>query len=124
MMQTVLKEHNLDPAIKSNISTPSTHLEHPNPATKSNIKPILTPFLLNISIDTIKPVKSNEAIADVPFNINIEEEEARSLDQLLDRGYQKDHIPDRVLELLAQSANYLKDLTIADCSNVNGRLHY
>ena len=29
-----------------------------------------------------------------------------------------------MLELLAQGANYLKNLTIADCSVVNGRLHY
>ena len=29
-----------------------------------------------------------------------------------------------MLELLAQGANYLKDLTITDCSVVNGRLYY
>ena len=52
------------------------------------------------------------------------EEDAMTLDQLLDRGYEEDPIPHRVLELLARGANYSRDLTIADCSSVDGRLHY
>ena len=47
-----------------------------------------------------------------------------SLDQLLNRGYKKNPIPNRVLELLAQSANYSKNLIIIDFSIINGRLHY
>ena len=47
-----------------------------------------------------------------------------TLEQLIDRGYKQDPLPNRVLQLLANGANYSKDLTIADCTNVNGRLHY
>ena len=53
-----------------------------------------------------------------------EEKETMSLDQLFDCGYEKDLIPNKVLKLLAQCANYSKNLTIADCSVVNERLHY
>ena len=47
-----------------------------------------------------------------------------TLEQLIDRGYEQDPLPNRVLQLLADGANYSKDLTIADCVNVDGRLHY
>ena len=63
-------------------------------------------------MDTVEPTESEE------------EEKAMTLDQLLDCGYEEDPIPNRVLELLSQGANYSKDLTIADCSIVNRRLHY
>lgn len=46
------------------------------------------------------------------------------LEQLIDRGYEQDPLPNRVLQLLADGANYSKDLTIVDCTNVNSRLHY
>ena len=96
---------------------------------------------MNISADTVEPiVESTEpteftkaiepTVAAAPTVKSTEptkaliEEEAMSLDQLLDRDYKKDPILSRVLELLARGANYSKDLTIADCSVVNGRLHY
>ena len=47
-----------------------------------------------------------------------------TLEQLIDCCYKQDPIPNRVLQLLANGANYSKDLTIADCANVDGRLHY
>ena len=53
-----------------------------------------------------------------------ENEENLSLEELIDRGYQEDPLPNRVLQLLADGTNYSKDLTIADCAVVNGRLHY
>ena len=112
MMQTVLKDHNLDPAIKSNdpdpASSKSNGLDLTTPSTPSTLN--LDLMTLNISADIDEPTT--------------EEEEAMTLDQLLDQGYEVDPIPNRVLGLLAQGANHSKDLTIADCSNVNGRLHY
>ena len=46
------------------------------------------------------------------------------LEQLIDRSYEKDSLLNQVLQLLADGVNYSKDLTIADCINVDGRLHY
>ena len=149
MQQTVLKDHNLDPAIKSNfnpvavatLSTPSTTFAL-NLDSTSNLK-----STFNISADAIKPTEPTEPIelivesieptiaeptvtiipteptAVAPVDATLKEEEA-TLDQLLDRAYEKDPIPSRVLELLTRGANYSKDLTIADCSVINGRLHY
>ena len=126
MQQTVLKTHNLDPAIKSNIdlvATPSTR-----PSTPSTTSALNLDSTFNISADTvtkpIEPTKAIELTVAKPTDANSEKEEAMLLDQLLDQSYKKDPIPSRVLELLAQDANYLKHLTIADCSIVNGRLHY
>ena len=47
-----------------------------------------------------------------------------TLAQLIVRGYEQDLLPNQVLQLLANRDNYLKDPTIADCVNINGRLHY
>ena len=129
MQQTVLKEHNLNPAIRSlenllsdsNLDpTPSTLPTPPTPSvlnlnSTSNLK-----STFNISADT---VAEPTVVAVAPTNNVLKDEEA-TLDQLLDRVYEKDPIPNRVLKLLAQGANYSKDFTIADCSVVNGRLHY
>ena len=126
MMQTVLKEHNLDPAIKPNGLDPANTVNDSVTTLPNGLDPAITvndsvptpPTLnlnptttLNLSVDTIKPTESGK-------------KETLSLDQLLDCGYEEDPIPNRVLELLSQGANYSRDLTIADCSNVNGRLHY
>ena len=46
------------------------------------------------------------------------------LEQLIDRGYEQDLLPNRVLQLLADGANYFKDLTIEDYVNVDSRLYY
>lgn len=47
-----------------------------------------------------------------------------TLKRLIDRGYEQDSLPNRVLHLLTDEANYSKNSTIADCVNVDGRLHY
>lgn len=47
-----------------------------------------------------------------------------TLEQLTNRGYEKDLLPNGVLQLLANGANYSKNFTIADCINIDGRLHY
>ena len=47
-----------------------------------------------------------------------------TLEQLINRGYDQDFLPKQVLKLLTNGANYSKDLTIADCVNIVGRLHY
>ena len=92
MMQTVLKEHNLDPAIRSATKNLDLATENLDPATlHTPAMPNLNSTTLNINADT---VKSTEAI--------LEEEKAVSLDQLLDCGYEKDPISSRVLNLLAQ----------------------
>ena len=133
MQQTVLKEHNFNLAIKLNL----------NPvAMPSTLLTLSTPFVLNldstsnpnstfnISADIVtKPIGAPTVVvaptkATKPTNNVLEEEKAMSLDQLLDWGYKKDLILSRVLELLAQGANHFKNLTIADCSVVNKRLHY
>ena len=109
MMQTVLKKHNLEPAIKSNGLDPAFTM--PPTLATLNLNSTTTK---NLSADTIEPTEPTKPT----------EEETISLHQLLDQGYEVDPIPNRVLGLLAQSANHSKDLIIADCSNVNGRLHY
>ena len=47
-----------------------------------------------------------------------------TLEQLIDRGYEQDPLPKQVLQLLADRTNYYKALTIADCVNINSKLHY
>ena len=47
-----------------------------------------------------------------------------TLEQLIDHGYEQDPLPNRVLQLLANKANYFKDLTIANGVNVDGKLYY
>ena len=47
-----------------------------------------------------------------------------TLEQLIDRSYKQDSLPNRVLQLLVNGTNYFKDLTIVDYVNVDGRLHY
>ena len=113
IMQIVLKKHNLDLAIKSleDLLSDSHFPTLPTPSTLSTLN--LDSTTLNISANT-----------DEPIEVILEDEEAMTLDQLLNRGYEEDPIPNRVLELLAQAANYSRNLTIADCSNINGRLHY
>ena len=137
MQQTVLKAHNLNPAIKLNLDpvTVAT-LSTPSTTFALNLDSTSNPnSTFNISVDTIDPIdKSTKPTtepatvptkATKPTNTILEEEEtAMSLDQLLDRGYERDLIPNRVLDLLARGANYLKDLTIADCFVINRRLHY
>ena len=142
----MLKEHNLDSAIvASNIASLSELDLDP---TLSTLPTLSTPSMLNldstsnlnstfnINADTVakptiapteatKPTEPIEPTVVAPTNSILEEEEAAmSLDQLLDRGYEKDFILNRVLDLLARGANYSRDLTIADCFVVNRRLHY
>ena len=47
-----------------------------------------------------------------------------TLKQLIDYNYEKDLLPNRVLQLLANRTNYFKDLTIADYVNIDGRIYY
>lgn len=54
----------------------------------------------------------------------IEETENLLLEELIDRSYQEDPLPIRMLQLLANGTNYSKDLMIADCTVINGRLYY
>ena len=82
MIQTVLKPHNLDSAVKKNL--------------------IAAPLV----------IEGEENLDNL------------TLEQLIDRGYEQDLFPNRVLQLLANGANYSKDPTIADYANVDGRLHY
>lgn len=110
MTQIVLKQHNFNPAIaiKTDIEA-DIYLD-------IYLSPTLPmPATLNFNSTTLN------ISADASFNT---EEEVESLDQLLNQGYEDDLIPGRVLKLLAQGANYSKNLTIADCSNVNRRLYY
>ena len=141
MQQTVLKKHNLNPAIKSNLDPVATPSTLPTLSTPSalNLDSTSNPnSTFNISADTVAEptVESTEATESIvaptvvapidatkPTDAILEEEKA-TLDQLLDRAYEKDPIPSRVLELLARGSNYSKNLTIADWSVVNGRLHY
>lgn len=54
----------------------------------------------------------------------MEKMENPSLEELINCRYQEDLLPNRVLQFLANGANYSKDLTIANCAVINGRLHY
>lgn len=47
-----------------------------------------------------------------------------TLKQLIDHGYEQNLLPNRVLQLLADEANYSKNFTMADSANIDGRWHY
>ena len=82
MIQTVLKPHNLDSAMKKDLFA------------------------------TLLVIEGEENLNDL------------TLEQLIDRSYEQDPLLNRVSQLLADGANYSKDLTIANYANVDGRLHY
>ena len=82
MVQTVLKPHNLDSAVKIDL--------------------VATPLV----------IEGEENLDNL------------ILEQLIDHGYEQDSLPNQVLQLLANGANYSKDLFIANCVNIDGRLHY
>ena len=82
IVQTVLKPHNLDSAVKKDL--------------------VAAPLV----------IEGEENLDDL------------TLKQLIDHGYEQDPLHKRVLQLLANGGNYSKDLTIADCANVDSRLHY
>ena len=82
MVQTVLKPHNLDSAVKKDL------------------------------VAALLVIEGKENLDDL------------ILKQLIDRGYEQKLLPNRVLQLLADGANYSKNLTIANCTNVDTRLHY
>lgn len=56
--------------------------------------------------------------------LHIKEIKKLLLEELIDHGYQEDPLPNHVLQLLVDKANYSKDLTIADCTIINSRLYY
>ena len=144
MQQTVLKEHNLDPAIKSNLDPVAMPSMLPTPSVLNLDSTSNPKSIFNISVDTIEPntkatkltntVSDKEVseptevikptVAAIAPTDNVFKDEEATLDQLFDRAYEKDPILNKVLELLAKGVNYSKDLTIADCSIVNERLHY
>lgn len=76
-------------------------------------------FLLKLSIDYFE---NNLKLTDI--DTIQKEEKAMSLDSLLNCGYKKDFILNKILELLAHGVNYLKNFPIADYSVVNKKLHY
>jgi hypothetical protein len=47
-----------------------------------------------------------------------------SLETLFDKGYEADPFPQRVLEMLAKGTRISKDISLADCSEHQGRLMY
>lgn len=47
-----------------------------------------------------------------------------TLEQLINRGYKQDFLPQRVLHLLNNRANHFKNFTIANCINIDARLYY
>ena len=82
MVQTVLKSHNLDSAIKKDL--------------------VAAPLV----------IEGEENLDNL------------TLEQLIVRSYEQNSLSNRVLQLLANGANYFQDLTIADCTNVDSRLYY
>ena len=82
MIQTVLKPHNLDFAMKTDF--------------------VAAPLV----------IKKEENLDNL------------TLEQLIDYGYEQDFLPNQVLQLLRNRANYSKDLIIVDCVNINSRLYY
>lgn len=101
MLQTVLKPHNLDAAVKKPDVLSPLHMED------------------EVHVDADDNHAENADHAE-----NTHDADDMTQEQLLDGGYEKDAIPNRVLELLANGSNCSKDLSIADCTVVNGRLHY
>ena len=46
-----------------------------------------------------------------------------TLEQLIDYGYEQNPLLNQVLQLLTNRVDYSKNLTIANCININSRLH-
>ena len=50
--------------------------------------------------------------------------EVKSIDELIDLGYEHDPMPNKVLTLLRNGTRHSKDITLAECEDRNGRLYY
>ena len=82
IVQTILKSHNLDFAVKKDL------------------------------VATLLVMEGEENLDDL------------TIKQVIDRGYEQNTLPKRVLQLLAYKATYFKDCTIENYVNIDGRLYY
>ena len=102
-LQTVLKPHNLEP----------TAYDRSEDATED--------LLRNDSHDlAVSPLELNEDTADSEDDST----DAPTLEELITQGYGEDPLPNRVLEALRTEETQSKDLSLADCKEVDGRLYY
>lgn len=51
-------------------------------------------------------------------------DDKQTFEGLLDQEYVVDPILNLILQFLAKDVNHFKDLTIADCTNINSRFYY
>ena len=89
--------------ISADIIAKPTATVAPTEAIESPIAKLTATVALTKAIESTiaKPTATVAPTVAKPTDANSEEEKAMSLDQLLDQGYEKDFIPNRVLELLA-----------------------
>ena len=45
-------------------------------------------------------------------------------EDLFVRGYQQDHFPEKILDMLRKGTRRSREISLADCSDVEGRLLY
>ena len=55
---------------------------------------------------------------------NTEEPEELTLEQLFEEGYQQDPFPHKVLQQLCSGEQHSKEITLSECTEVDGQLHY
>lgn len=56
--------------------------------------------------------------------LNMEETKNLLLEKFIARSYQEGSLSNHVLQLLVHKANYSKNLTLAECTIINGRLYF
>ena len=100
--QVVLKPHNFE--LHANNVPRVTDVSDSEP----DIAPTITPDI------AIEPSNLAPAL----------DSEDKSIDELIDLGYEHDPTPNKILTLLRNGARHSKDITLAECEDRNGRLYY
>ena len=59
-----------------------------------------------------------------PLEIASDQDEIKTLEELWQEALEKDLFPMRILELLRSGARHSKEISLAECTEMDGRLHY
>ena len=97
-------------------------LEHQNQA-------VLKPHNFEVHANNVPRVTdvsdSEPDIVIEPSNLApASDSEDKSIDELIDLGYEHDPTPNKILTLLRNGTRHSKDITLAECEDRNGRLYY
>ena len=82
---------------------------------------VLKPHNLELMANSVQD-NDSEDVTD-PEN-NTEEPEELTLEQLFEEGYRQDPFPHKVLQQLRNGERHSKEITLSECTEINGQLHY